>query len=696
MDSTSTNPGGQPDQTTPQQENNTAMPSADLSSIPGLGAIPGLGSAPPTAAPAQTTEATQPAPSTDASAPATSEIKTETRDEAPSVTNALEAMLGGLSPEESTGTMAADTPLQAAPAAEAPEDTKMDAAPATEGPEDTKMEDSHTAADPASNSEVPATAPDDAAMMDYIPPTTTDSALPEAAEGAPEFEADSSPYASSTDSSDSSDSSDEDSDSEEPYNLLSPAEQARILMLGDGGSDDEGGSGGKGGKSSGNQLRTKNEVPDEVIPKPDVELAADTPVTELGTVTSIVDTMVLIAATTSGEFRVLESGSLLCLHDRSVIGVVAETLGRVQEPLYVVRFTSPPDIAAAGLAKGTKVYYPESHADFVFTAALKAYKGSDASNLHDEEVGDEEMEFSDDEKEMEHKRRVKARKLEKRGIVPSSAGGGARGRGGRAEHPLRKEGISYDDEEEGPYRPLARPSGFASAGRGEAPLEAERGYGAPGSSRGDRGRGRGGDRGRGDRGRGRGGGGRDGQQRDAPRYPPAPADAPQDPRKMSAGFGFNPQQFPAQPFPFQQFAQQQQQHQQQHQRQQHQQPQSESLAQQQVLARQLQQHQQHQQPQSQSPAQQQGFAGQQQQQFPYPYGMPGMPPAQQWGGQIPGESRSAAAAAAAGIAMDSSTGRDAPSWAVWWMDPSSSTAAAAADPRGGEGGGRDAGEVTCA
>ena len=487
MDSTTSNLGGHPNQTTTtQQDQQPPMPSSDLTSIPGLGAIPGLGSAPPPSAPAPTTaETTNPAPPS--GAPITSnEIKTEPRDEGPSVTNALEAMLSGLSPEESTGPLTADTPLQSVPTKEEPEDIKM---------EDTKMEDSHTLTPLAQIPEgVVATAPDDAAMMDYIPPTTTaagDAVAEDQEGGAAEFEADSSPYESSSDSSDSSDSDDSDSDDEDAYNLLSPAEQARILMLGDGGSDDEGG-GGKGGKSSGNQLRTKNEVPEEVIPKPDVVLAADTPVTELGSVTSIVDTMVLIAATTSGEFRVLESGSLLCLEDRSVIGVVAETLGRVQEPLYVVRFTSPPDIAAAGLEKGTKVYYPESHATFVFTAALKAYKGSDASNLHDEEVGDEEIEFSDDEKEMEHKRRVKAKKLEKRGILPAAGGRGG-GRGGRGEHPLRKEGLSYDDDEEGPYRPLARPTGFAAAGRGEAPVEAERGYGAPGPSRGERGgRGRGG------------------------------------------------------------------------------------------------------------------------------------------------------------------------------------------------------------
>lgn len=42
-------------------------------------------------------------------------------------------------------------------------------------------------------------------------------------------------------------------------------------------------------------------------------------------------------------------------------------------------------------------------------------KGSDASNRFDEEVNEEEMEFSDDEKEMEHKRMLKEGKKKNRG-----------------------------------------------------------------------------------------------------------------------------------------------------------------------------------------------------------------------------------------------------------------------------------------
>ena len=357
--------------------------------------------------------------------------------------------------------------------------------------------------------------------LDSPAPNATDSENPPTAEEEPgpdehpEWEVDSSPIESSSDDSSSDDSSsdEESEDGDNAYKLLSPEEQARILMEGDGGSDDEGGA--AKAKGSGGQLRTKNEIPEEVIPKPDVTITPDMRIEELGVVETIVENIILIKAKTSGEYRALESGSVLCLEDRGVIGVVSETLGRVQQPLYTVRFTSAGDITAAGISMGTKVFYPEQHAKYALTQVLKAYKGSDASNLHDEEVGDEEMEFSDDEAEAEHKRRLKQKKLERRGGKMQQNGGPSRGGSG---HPLQQQhsppggagGLSYDDaEDDGPYKPLARPSGFAdTVGRSEAPQEAA--Y-IPGiSNRGGRGDFRG--RGKGDRGRGRGGRGRGGYQ----------------------------------------------------------------------------------------------------------------------------------------------------------------------------------------
>jgi H/ACA ribonucleoprotein complex non-core subunit NAF1 len=519
-------------------------------------------------------------------------VNTENED-GPSVTAALEAMLGGVS-----------SPMESA----AEEKSVGEQVVTVAEHHDTDMADGPTQAEQSVTET--GDAPTEPIMFD-VPDTAMLDANTEIEENQdPEWEVDSSPYESSSDSSDSDDSSSsEDSDGADAYKLLSPEEQARILMEGDGGSDDEGGA--SKGKGAGAQLRTKNEIPEEVIPKPDVTITPEMRIEELGNVESVVESIALIKAKTSGEYRVLESGSVLCLEDRSVIGVVAETLGRVQQPLYSVRFTNAGEIAEAGLAIGTKIFYSEQHSTYVFTQALKAFKGSDASNLHDEEVGDEEVEFSDDEAEAEHKKRLKQKKIERRGGRMQANGQP------RDSHPLKQEqkpydsavGLSYDDgEDDGPYKPLARPAGFASnAGRAEAPQEGVGYNGRPNrggrdsngppreSFGGGRGRGDRGDRGRGrggDRGRGRGGFQDRRQEGHAqpPRSngwtPPAQhsASAPniqqatgfnfaqQQPQQPAAPQGYNvqqpqfPQSFPQFPqFPFNAPPQQQQQQQQQQQ-----------------------------------------------------------------------------------------------------------------------------------
>ncbi|XP_044724071.1 gar1/Naf1 RNA binding domain-containing protein [Hirsutella rhossiliensis] len=313
--------------------------------------------------------------------------------------------------------------------------------------------------------------------------------------------------------SSSSDSSDEDSDNEQ-YELLGVEETARLLMEMDGGLDDEGEKGDKA--TSAAQLRTKNELPEEPIPKPDITVTPEMKVEELGSVEHIVEGTILVKAITPGEYQVLDTGSVLCTEDRVVIGVVAETIGKVLQPMYTVRFSSQDEINEFGVQVGTKIFYPVDHASYVFTEPLKSLKGSDASNIHDEEVGADEMEFSDDEKEADYKRALKNKKNKSKG--PGEGGRG--GRGGRGPHPLRQEmapdgELNYDD---GPYKPLARPPGFGSGAAPGEPVELpprpqfQRGGGRRGDRRGRGGRGR-------DSGRGGGRGGYD-QPRDGHSLPP--------------------------------------------------------------------------------------------------------------------------------------------------------------------------------
>ncbi|KAB8265268.1 Gar1/Naf1 RNA binding region-domain-containing protein [Aspergillus pseudonomiae] len=382
----------------------------------------------------------------------------------------------------------------------------------------------------------------------------------------PEWEIDSSPYESSSDDS-SSDSSDDSDEDDEDYPILSPEEQARILMQAELGSDDEGEGKGK----SGGHIRTANELPEEAPPIPDVTVTPEMKIVLLGHVQAIVENTVLIAANTSGEYQVLESGSLLCLEDRSITGVVAETLGRVEEPLYTIRFPTAAAVEERGLSKGKTVYYVEQHSTFVFTQPLKGMKGSDASNFHDEEIGEDEVEFSDDEAEAEYKRKLKQKRQERK---EARDGPAKTKKGPPGPSKLSQTELNYDDNagEDG-YTPLARPKNLHEMmSRQEAPVENDAPSGR-GSLRGGRGRGRGFDRGRG--GRGRGGGPRETQHYDRQPYQQQGSDAQPQSSNYSQqvyqqtqpnAYGM-PQPYPAYPsFPQQQQPQQQPpQHQPQHQ-----------------------------------------------------------------------------------------------------------------------------------
>jgi len=100
---------------------------------------------------------------------------------------------------------------------------------------------------------------------------------------------------------------------------------------------------------------------------------------------------------------------------------VFETFGPLTTPLYSVRFPSsahfPPAISAFAESPNErlKVYHCPSHSTFAYTSQLLLNRGNDASNIYDEEVAENEIEFSDDEAERDWKRKQeKARRGAKR------------------------------------------------------------------------------------------------------------------------------------------------------------------------------------------------------------------------------------------------------------------------------------------
>ena len=112
-------------------------------------------------------------------------------------------------------------------------------------------------------------------------------------------------------------------------------------------------------------------------------LGDDQPMERLGFIQSVVGDLVVVQGTPGTA--ALDAGSVLVFDDRSVLGEVFETLGPVARPFYSVRFNSAEDIAAASATPGREVYFAPTYATHILAEQLKLLKGSDASNLFDEE-----------------------------------------------------------------------------------------------------------------------------------------------------------------------------------------------------------------------------------------------------------------------------------------------------------------------
>ena len=80
--------------------------------------------------------------------------------------------------------------------------------------------------------------------------------------------------------------------------------------------------------------------------------------------------------------------------------------------MYQIKFNSttyPLDLEKVRVSR--KVYHVPQRSNFVFMQQIQAIKGSDASNMNDEEPADHELEFSDDEAEAEHRSATRRRRI---------------------------------------------------------------------------------------------------------------------------------------------------------------------------------------------------------------------------------------------------------------------------------------------
>ena len=187
--------------------------------------------------------------------------------------------------------------------------------------------------------------------------------------------------------------------------------------------------------SSGNYFSTKNEMTQVEITAPEIEqVGPDERLEKVGEIMNIVDRVVIVRGLplqylNRASERALDSDTLLVFEDRKVLGYVRsyssvsrdrlchtlpgqiyETFGPTMQPLYQIKFPETFILDPVRVIIGREVFHVPSRSKFVFVGQIRGLKGSDASNVHDEEPGDDELEFfSDDEAESAYRNRLKRR-----------------------------------------------------------------------------------------------------------------------------------------------------------------------------------------------------------------------------------------------------------------------------------------------
>jgi H/ACA ribonucleoprotein complex non-core subunit NAF1 len=178
-------------------------------------------------------------------------------------------------------------------------------------------------------------------------------------------------------------------------------------------------------------LRTKNELHEPDITIPSIaEVGPDEQLEKVGEIMNIVNNVVVVKGEASSTHRAsehaLDSETLLVYEDRKVLGYVSgalpllvliprppaqihETFGPTYQPMYQVKFNSTYPLNTDEARVSRPVFHVPARSKYVFVAALTRLRGSDASNVHDEEPAEYELEFSDDEAEAAHKARLRDR-----------------------------------------------------------------------------------------------------------------------------------------------------------------------------------------------------------------------------------------------------------------------------------------------
>ena len=171
---------------------------------------------------------------------------------------------------------------------------------------------------------------------------------------------------------------------------------------------------------------TRHEIINEKERKdypPPFEVTIEDKFEECGTVKNVIENEILMTCINNNVLKVLNLDNIIFLSDKTCIGFIDDVIGQINNPVYAIKLY--PNIIEQKIIEkiniGDKLFFCSNRANVINAIELKnKSKGCDASNAFDEEVSEDEQDYSDDEEEVQAKIRKKNNKKNKKKKIDES------------------------------------------------------------------------------------------------------------------------------------------------------------------------------------------------------------------------------------------------------------------------------------
>ena len=180
-------------------------------------------------------------------------------------------------------------------------------------------------------------------------------------------------------------------------------------------NQEEGVDDGTMNKYTGTRHEIINEKERKDYPSP-FEVTIEDKFEECGSVKNIIENEILMTCNNNNVLKVLNLDNIIFLSDKTCIGFIDDVIGQIDNPVYAIKLY--PNLIEEKIIEkiniGDKLFFCSNRANVINAIELKnKSKGCDASNAFDEEVSEDEQDYSDDEEEVQAKIRRKKNKKRK-------------------------------------------------------------------------------------------------------------------------------------------------------------------------------------------------------------------------------------------------------------------------------------------